>query len=164
MTDYLGEGREKTHSIRTGKLEAQLICVSHLKWPSSQDQQKSIRPCLIIFKVTLTSHFMLIFVLHKVTLPNHINTVPWMNEVTLIPFHECTQLFQKIIWFKWIKVTWRSLQTAFIHGKELLWPRSFMVGIWCDLVCCMLEQILSFLNLIFPCLPGVSEPGAGFSV
>jgi hypothetical protein len=50
----------------------------YFKGPSSQDQQKTIRRCLITSKVTLTSqsHLMLIFVLRKVTLPNRINSVP----------------------------------------------------------------------------------------
>ena len=78
-------------------------------------------------KVTLTgqSHFMLIFVLRKATLQNCINSVPWMNAVTPTPYHECTQLV-------WIKVAFRSRQTACIHGTELVWPRSFMVRSWCD--------------------------------
>jgi hypothetical protein len=52
--------------------------ISYFKEPSSQDQQKSFKRCLIAFKVTLTgqSHFMLIFVLRKVTLRGHINSVP----------------------------------------------------------------------------------------
>jgi hypothetical protein len=52
--------------------------LSHFKWPSSQDQQKTIVHRLITPEVTLTgqSHFMLIFVLRKATLPNRINSVP----------------------------------------------------------------------------------------
>jgi len=73
-----GEGREKTHSIRTGKLEARMNFLSYFKGLSSRDQQKTIRRRLITSKVTVTgqSHFMLIFVLRKVTLPNRINSVP----------------------------------------------------------------------------------------
>jgi hypothetical protein len=65
----------------------------------SQDQEKTIRRCLITSKVTLTgqSHFMLIFVLRKVALPNRINSVPRMNAVTLTPYHECTQLVQNVL-------------------------------------------------------------------
>jgi hypothetical protein len=37
------------HSIRTGKLEAQLLFKSHFKGPSSQDQQKTFRRRLITF-------------------------------------------------------------------------------------------------------------------
>jgi hypothetical protein len=50
---------------------------SYIKGPSSQDQQKTFRRRLIIFKVTLTgqSHFMLIFVLRKVTQRSHTNSV-----------------------------------------------------------------------------------------
>jgi hypothetical protein len=33
-----------------------------------------------------------------------------------------------------MKVTWRSRQTACIHGTELLWRRSFMVRSWWDCV------------------------------
>ncbi len=52
--------------------------LSHFKWPSSQDQQKTIVRRLITSEVTLTgqSHFMLIFELRKATLPNRINSVP----------------------------------------------------------------------------------------
>jgi hypothetical protein len=52
--------------------------LSHFKWPSSQDQQKTIVRRLITSKITLTgqSHFMLIFVLRKATLPNRINSIP----------------------------------------------------------------------------------------
>jgi hypothetical protein len=110
--------------------------LSYFKGPSSRDQQKTIRRRLITYKVTLTgqSHLMLIFVLCKVTLPNCINCAPWMNGVTSTPYHECTQLVQKILWLNWMKVTWRSRQTACIHGTELVWPRSFMVRSWCDCV------------------------------
>ena len=103
--------------------------LSYFKRPSSQDQQKTIRRSLITFEVTLTgqSHFMLIFVLCKVTLPNRINTIPWISAVTPTLYHECTQLVQKTFWLNWMKVTWRSRQTACIHGTELVWPRSFMV-------------------------------------
>ncbi len=95
---------------------------SHFKWISSQDQQKTKRRRLIISKVTLTgqSHLMRILVLRKATLQNRINSVPWMTGVTPTPYHECTQLV-------WMKVAWRSRQTACIHGTELVWPRSFMV-------------------------------------
>ncbi len=112
--------------------------LSYFKGPSSQCQQKTIRRLLITSQVTLTgqSHFMLIFVLRKVTLPNHINSVPWMKAVTPTPYHECTQLVQKTFWLNWMKVTWRSRQTACIHGMELelVLLRSFMVRSWCDRV------------------------------
>jgi hypothetical protein len=108
----------------------------HFKGPSSQDQQKTIRRRLITFKVTLTgqSHFKLIFVLRKVTVPNCINSVPWMTAVTPTPYHECTQLVQKILCINWMKVTWLSQQIACIHGTELVWPRRVMVRSWCDRV------------------------------
>jgi hypothetical protein len=95
---------------------------SHFQGILSQDQQKTNRRRLIISKVTLSgqSHFMQIFVLRKATLQNRINSVPWMTGVTPTPYHECTQLV-------WMKVAWRSRQTACIHGTELVWPRSFMV-------------------------------------
>jgi hypothetical protein len=136
LTDHLGGGREYTHSIRTGKLEGRMNFFSYFKGPLSRDQQKTIWRRLITFKVTLTgqSHLMLIFVLRKVTLPIHINSVPWINGITPTPYHECTQLVQKILWLNWMKVTWRSRQTAYIHGTELVWPRSFMVRSWCDCV------------------------------
>jgi hypothetical protein len=51
-----------------------------------------------------------------------------MNAVTLTPYHECTQL---VFWLNWMKMTWRSRQTACIHGMELVWLRSFMVRSWC---------------------------------
>jgi hypothetical protein len=56
--------------------------LSYFKGPSSRDQQKIIRRRLITSKVTLTgqSHLMLIFVLAST------------------PYHECTQLAQKILW------------------------------------------------------------------
>jgi hypothetical protein len=79
LTDHLVGGvREYTYSIRICKLEARKIFISHFKWPSSQDQQKTIVHRLITSKVTLTgqSHFTLIFVLRKATLPNRINSVP----------------------------------------------------------------------------------------
>ena len=115
-------GGEYTYSIRICKLEARKFFLFNFKWPSSQDQQKTIVRRLITSKVTLTcqSHFMLIFVLRKATLPNRINSVPWMNAVTPTPYHECTQLV-------WIKVALRSRQTASIHGTELVWPLSFML-------------------------------------
>ncbi len=71
-------GLEYTYSISTGKLEARKFFISYFKGPSSQDQQKTFRRRLIIFKVTLSSqsHFMLVFVLRKVTLRGHINSVP----------------------------------------------------------------------------------------
>ena len=95
---------------------------SHFKGILSQDQQKTNRRRLIISKVTLSgqSHFMQIFVLRKATLQNRINSVPWMTGVTQTPYHESTQLV-------WMKVAWRSRQTACIHGTELVWTRSFMV-------------------------------------
>ncbi len=113
-----------------------MILLFYFKGPSSQDQQKTIRRRLITSKITLTvqSHFMLIFVLRKVTLPNRINSVPWMHAVTPTPYHECTQSVQKTFWLSWMKVTWRSRQTACIHGTELVWLRSFMVRSWCDRV------------------------------
>jgi hypothetical protein len=113
-----------------------MIFLPYFKGPSSQDQQKTIRRRLITSKVTLTgqSHFILIFVLRKVTLPNRINSVPWMNAVTPTPYHEWTQLVQKTFWLNWMKVTWRSQQTACIHGTELVWLRSFIVRSWCDRV------------------------------
>jgi hypothetical protein len=100
--------------------------LSYFKGSSSQDQQKTIRRRLITSEVTLTgqSHLMLIFSLRKVTLPNRINSVPWMNGVTPTPYHEWTQLVQKILW----------LICACIHGTELVWPRSFMVWSGCDCV------------------------------
>jgi hypothetical protein len=59
------------------KLEARKFFSSHFKGISSQDQQKTNRRRLIIFKVTLTgqSHFMRIFVLRKFTLRGYINSV-----------------------------------------------------------------------------------------
>jgi hypothetical protein len=84
--------------------------------------------------LTGQSHFMMIFVRRKVTLPNRINVVPWMNAVTPTPYHECTQLAQKAFWLSWMKVTWRSQQTACIHGTELVWLRSFVVRSWSDRV------------------------------
>ncbi len=125
----MGGGREYTYSIRICKLEARTNFLSNFKWPSSQDQQKTIVRRLITSKVTLTdqSHFILIFVLRKATLPNRINSVAWMNAVTPTPYHECTQLV-------WIKVALRSRQTACIHGTELVWQRSFTVRSYCDRV------------------------------
>jgi hypothetical protein len=41
-----------THSIPTGKLEARKFFKSYFKGPSSQDQHKTLRRRLIIFKVT----------------------------------------------------------------------------------------------------------------
>jgi len=102
---------------------------------------------LINFKVTLTgqSHSMLIFVLGKVTLPNRINSVPWMNAVTPTPYHECTQLAQKILWLNWMKLSWRSRKTACIHGTELVWQSSFMVRSWCHLV----KKFRSWCDLVY---------------
>ncbi len=59
------------------KLEAQKFFLSHFKWITSQEQQKTNRRRLIIYKVTLTgqSHFMRIFLLRKVTLRDYINSV-----------------------------------------------------------------------------------------
>ncbi len=110
------EGRECTHSIRTGKLECRL---SHFKGKSTKNHWCR----LVTSKVTLIgqSHFMLIFVLRKVTLPNLIKSVPWMYAIGL-----------KILWLNWMKVTWRSWQTACIHGMEVVWPRLFMEWSWCD--------------------------------
>jgi hypothetical protein len=73
----LFHGREYTHSISIGKLEARIFLLSNFKGPNSQDQQKTIRCRLITSKVTLTgqSHFMLIFVLRKVTLRDYTNFV-----------------------------------------------------------------------------------------
>ncbi len=99
---------------------------SHFKWISSQDQQKTKRCCLIIYKVTLTgqSHLMRIFLLRKVTLRRY--------AITPTPYNECTQLVQKILWFNWMKVTLRSRQTAYIHSTELVWPRTFIIRSWCN--------------------------------
>ncbi len=74
---FQGGGREYTHSIPTGKLEARIFFKSYFKGPSSQDQQETFRRRIITFKVTLTgqSHFILIFVLRKVTLRGHTNSV-----------------------------------------------------------------------------------------
>ena len=89
-------GGEYTYSIRICKLEARKIFLSHFKWPSSQDQQKSIVRRLITSKVTLTgqSHFMLIFLIpkgqftksHQLLTMNercHTNSVPWMYVIGL---------------------------------------------------------------------------------
>jgi hypothetical protein len=57
-----------------------------------------------------------------------------MHAVTPTTYHECTQLVQKILLLTWIKVTWRSQQTAYIHSMELVWPRALMVRSWCDRV------------------------------
>ncbi len=66
--------------------------LSHFKWPSAQDQQKTNSCRLITLKVTLTgqSHFMLIFLLHKIKLRGHTvqystvdSTVDQLLKVTL---------------------------------------------------------------------------------
>ncbi len=44
-----GGGREYTHLIPTGKLEARIFFLSYFKEPSSQDQQKTFRRHLINF-------------------------------------------------------------------------------------------------------------------
>ncbi len=44
-----GGGREYTHSIPTGKLEARIFLFSYFKGSSSQDQQKTFRRRLITF-------------------------------------------------------------------------------------------------------------------
>ncbi len=57
-----------------------------------------------------------------------------MTAVTPASYHECmgcTHLVQKIIWLNWMKVTWRSPQTAFVH-TELTWPLKVMVWSWLD--------------------------------
>jgi hypothetical protein len=64
----------------------------------------------------------------------HIDSVQSLYAVTPTPYHECTQLVHKILVINWIKVTWRSQQTAYIHSTELVWPRTFMVRSWCDRV------------------------------
>ena len=88
---------------------------SHLKWISSQDQQKTNRRRLIIYKVTLTgqSHFMLIFVLRKVTLRNHTNSVEWMYAIG--PKNPMVSLNES-------------------DFMELVWPRTFIVRSWCNRV------------------------------
>jgi hypothetical protein len=118
-------GREYTHSIPTGKLEARKFFVSYFKGPSSQDQQKTLRRRLITFKLTLTgqSHFMLICVLRKVTLRSHINSVPWMYAVTPTPYNECTEFSKGFFG-----------PIAYIHGTELVWPRKVTLRSWCDRV------------------------------
>ncbi len=68
-----------------------------------------------------------------------------MNEVTPAAYHEWTQLVQKMLWLKWLKVTltestncvhsWYGVAvTSFIQGTRLVWPRSFMVQGRCDYV------------------------------
>jgi hypothetical protein len=76
---------------------------SHLKWISSQDQQKTNRRRLIIYKVTLTgqSHFMRIFLQSKVTLRDYTNSVKWMYAIG-----------PKILWFNWMKVMIAWFQIA----------------------------------------------------
>ncbi len=139
LTDHLvGGSRIESRLIRSVLVNWRLekFFLSHFKGPSSQDQQKTFGRRLMTFKVTLSgqSHCMLLFILRKVTLPNRINSVPWMNTVTPTPYYECTQLAQQILWLNWMKVTWRSRQTAYIHGTELVWRRSFMVRSLCDCV------------------------------
>jgi hypothetical protein len=64
--------------------------------------------------------------LRTMTWRGHISSVKSLYAVTPTPYDECTQLVQKILWLIWIKVTWRSQQTAYIHSTELVWPRTFM--------------------------------------
>ena len=82
------------------------------------------------------------------------NSVPWMYAVTLTPYHEWpgSHQLRTMNWseWKWLdgvdKLTafmvrswcdpghswYRVSVTAYIHGTELMWPRSFMVRSWCD--------------------------------
>jgi hypothetical protein len=43
-------------------------------------------------------------------------------------------LVQIILWFNWMKVTYRSRQTAYIYITELVWPHTFIVRSWCNRV------------------------------
>ncbi len=52
LTSHLVGGPRVDYSIRIGKLEAQQIFLSHFKWPSLQDQQKTFVRRLITSKVT----------------------------------------------------------------------------------------------------------------
>ncbi len=58
----------------------------------------------------------------------------WIKAVRPPPFHECTQFvyYVKSLYFSLTRGFLGPI--AYIHGTELVWPRSFMVRIWCDLV------------------------------
>ncbi len=87
---------------------------------STQCTQKPLR-------VTLRNHTS-----HKQNRINSINSVKSLYSVRPTPYHECTQLVQKILLLNWIKVTLRSQQTAYIHSTELVWPRTFMERSCCN--------------------------------
>ncbi len=99
LTDHLGRGSRVGSFDPYWYTGGSEIFFSHFKWISSQDQQKTNRCRLIIYKVTLTdqSHFMRIFYSAKS-----------LYAITLTPYDECTQLVQKILWFNWMKVTLRT--------------------------------------------------------
>ncbi len=108
---------------------------------NSDDWRKSLALCLLCAtykRNTKSAKWILLYSiqsahqLRTMTLRGHINFVKSLYVVTPTPYHECTQLVQNILWLNWIKVTWRSQQTAFIHSTELVWPRTFMVRSWCD--------------------------------
>ncbi len=79
----------------------------------------------------------------KVTLCWFLYSVRSLYQIASTPYHEWTQSHQlrtmnvrnwpkKAFWLSWMKMTWRSQQTACIHGTELVWLSSFMVRSWCD--------------------------------
>ncbi len=64
--------------------------------------------------------------LRTITLRGH-NSVPWMNAATQTPYHECSTQFVDSVKSLSISLTRGFFRPiAYIHGTELVWPRSFM--------------------------------------
>ncbi len=56
------------------------------------------------------------------------------DDVTPTPYHECTQFIDSVK-SQSFSLTWGfSWPMAFIYGKELVWPRSFMVRYGVDAI------------------------------
>ncbi len=104
--------------------------------PNSDDWRKSLALCLLCSvykrniksaKCSLLYSMQCTHQLRTMALCGQINSVKSLYAITPTPYHECTQLVQKILWLNWIKVAWWSQQTVYIHGTELVGLHTFMV-------------------------------------
>ncbi len=61
--------------------------------------------------------------LHTLNVRDHINSAKSLYTVTTTPYHECTQLVQKILLLNSVHSLYGVGVTAYIHGTDLMWLR-----------------------------------------
>jgi hypothetical protein len=61
----------------------------------------------------------------------HINSVPWMNEIAPTPYYEWPQFVDSVKSLSFSLTSGFFGPITFIHGTELVWPRSFLARSWC---------------------------------